>query len=157
MKRYKMFLLVSILCVMFSACSNKKPHKNEESDPWEISANELSIAEQNTITMTLDADTLSDAGASFLLKNEGKEDVTYGSACFLQVQMEDVWYQIEKNVDWTLEGYELAAGTEEVLSVEWAKVYGILPAGNYRLVKQFSVGEERIYVACPFTIEEKEL
>lgn len=155
MKIYKRILIVSILCFVFSACSNPDADKSQEKYPWDIgAANELAIAEDSGITMTLDEESLSASGASFALKNEEAEDAVYGSMYCLQIRINKTWHEIEKYAEWTLEAYILFSGTEETISVNWEELYGVLPAGEYRFVKDFNIADGTIYLACPFVIED---
>ena len=156
MKIYKRVLIMGILCAILSACGN---YENEDSSqnnyPWNIGIeNEFVMGEDVEITMDLIEESLSATAASFTLKNEGVEEASYGSRYCLQIRINKTWYQIEQYADWTLEAYRLASGAKETISVNWENLYGSLPVGEYRFVKEFTIEDETIYLACPFVIED---
>ncbi len=158
MKICKIILIVSILCTVLSVCSNSENKGGSSKGyPWDIGReNEWTVEEDGKIIIDLIPDSLSAGGASFILKNEGAEEVSYGSPYCLQIHIDGEWRQIEKERDWTAEMQTLLAGKEETVSVNWENLYGLLPAGEYRLVKAFTIESETVYVACPFVISEQE-
>lgn len=68
-------------------------------------------------------------------------ELRYGTAYKLQSlhgeDWEDVPYATEDNVAWTSEAYLVERNTASEVELSWAWLYGSLPAGQYRLVKEF--------------------
>ncbi|MDL2217409.1 hypothetical protein LJC27_01975, partial [Christensenellaceae bacterium OttesenSCG-928-M15] len=75
-------------------------------------------------------------GASFLFKNERKEEITYGAGYKIERQRKGRWRKIDGYSDFVAMMYSLKPGEEKVLEFNWRRYYGELPAGTYRLVKE---------------------
>lgn len=92
------------------------------------------------ISMTVDTETVTSEGASFLLLQTTEHDIRYGDDYFLQVLENEVWRDVPYAIDnWGFHSiaYNLPKNTPKTLEVNWKWLYGSLPAGEYRLVKEF--------------------
>lgn len=157
-KRIKFGVFVVLLIFVLSSCA-----KEAVEYPWPIGA-ESELAFDSDVTMTLIEDTLTPTQASVLLRNQGIEPVDYGRDFCLQIQLDEIWYDIEVGWGGTAEAFPLEPGEEVELLINWNLPYGALPKGKYRIIKSVSLDNsvwsgERMenlgiekYVACEFTI-----
>lgn len=109
-------------------------------------------------TMTIDPETLSARGASFIYKNDSKKNISYGSMWHVEREVEGKWYflvDMNTNGAWPAIQNWVGAGETIVDDVEFTGIYGILPSGHYRYAKRFAVGErgEDVWFAVEFDIE----
>lgn len=148
MKKIVFSLLFALL---LSACAPK-----EEELPEEKIA-----ALPEGITMTVDTETLTPEGASFLLLQTTDLNIQYGDDFKLQTlngsQWEDVSTVIENDGFHSI-AYKLPENEPKTLELDWTWLYGSLPAGEYRLVKTFmdfrETGDFDTYtITAPFAIE----
>ena len=126
--------------------------------PWRIGEeSKLVFSTDAGVTLALKNSTLTPTGATFVLKNAGKDVVYFGQKYFLQILIDNKWFDIEKYTGWTLELIRLNPGNETDLVADWSDYYGALPPGTYRFVKEFQLktyrGGKRINLNAPFTIE----
>ncbi len=94
----------------------------------------------------------------FTIFNQSEQQLAYGSQVFFEVLIEDVWYSMDDmlaenvNIGWTSELRMQAPGST-VEDGFYISCYQPLLPGTYRLVKEFTIGEETGYAACEFRIE----
>ncbi len=109
------------------------------------------------LILTLKENTLTPAGATFILNNLGPEVAYYGQQYFLQMYFDDQWYDITGDPSWTLELIHINPGEKTELPVDWSNFFGVLPPGNYRFIKEFQLSNYRtgkkLYLSYPFVIE----
>lgn len=149
-------ITIGTLFTFFTAFSNEKKVISDDF-PWHIGhENKLAFNNNAGLKLTLKNGTLTPTGATFLLKNEGKDIVYFGQQYFLQLLLDKKWFNIEEYTDWTLELIVINPGEERELRVDWSNFYGELPPGNYRFVKEFHLREfpdgKTIYLNAPFTV-----
>ena len=145
----------------FTAFSNEESKVDKDEYLWRIGhENKLIFDTKSGLKLTLKNGTLTPTGATFILKNAGRDVVYYGSKYFLQILLDKKWFNIEEYTDWTLELYHLSPGEETEIPVDWSNYYGELPYGNYRFVKEFYLryfpGGESIYLSYPFIINKNQ-
>lgn len=75
------------------------------------------------------------------------------------MKVDEKWYRLEQiyDVAWADVAYMLPNGQTTVLNAQWSFVYGALPAGSYRIVKEITdyrtPGDyNTYYVAAEFEI-----
>jgi len=122
--------------------------------PWVLKERRnITISEENILLTTV-SKTISSKGATFSISNVCKEDISFGTEYWLQVRINDEWFDIDVAVDWTLELFEVHSGEEVDVAVDWSEIYGVLPNGEYRLIKEFSLSSAvNFYVSCEFILE----
>ena len=133
-------------------------NQNVNPYPWSIGAESKLVFKTDAgVTLAVKNSTLTPTGATFLLKNAGTDVIYFGQKYFLQILLDNKWFDIEKYTGWTLELINLNPGNEMELVTDWSNFYGALPPGTYRFVKETHLktyrGGKRIYVNAPFTIE----
>ncbi|MBR4965551.1 MAG: hypothetical protein IKY53_03565, partial [Lachnospiraceae bacterium] len=94
-----------------------------------------------------------------VLRNNSEKSYTYGELFEIQYRYGNEWHRVpylNKFGFYDL-AYALLAGGSEAISVNWEQIYGELPAGNYRIVKDVtdyhSPGDyDKYYLAAEFDI-----
>ena len=79
----------------------------------------------------------------------------------IQIRMEGKWYSLDQLYDsiWADEAYVIPKGETTIITSQWSLMYGKLPEGDYRIVKEVKdfreTGElESYYLATEFEIME---
>ena len=129
MKKSILFLSL-VLALILSACTPKQDEIPEE----------LISTLPAGITMTVDEETITPEGASFLLLQTTEMDIKYGDNYKLQKYDGSTWVDVPtiiENYAFHSIAYSLPENEPKVLELDWAWLYGSLPAGEYRLVKEF--------------------
>ena len=127
------------------------PYGNEELNP----SADLKVA-FNTETQ-LDLKQL-----SFVIENNSDKEYQYSSAYFeIEVEQAGAWYQLKQLNDFTSNEAECIIKPHEqlVYTIDAEHYYGELPAGQYRLIKNFVFFEnetdwdyDTFNLSCEFTI-----
>lgn len=114
----------------------------------------------NEVSLTIKEGTLSNTGASFILKNASIYDFSYGNPFRLETFLNSKWVNVEpiEDLNFTLPAYALKANESVTLKIDWQYGYGSLSSGKYRLVKEVTRefeddSREMYYVAAEFTIK----
>ncbi len=95
---------------------------------------------------------------AFTITNQSEQELVYGSQVFFEVMIDDVWYSMDDmlaeniNIGWTSELRMQEPGST-VEDGFYISCYQPLLPGNYRIVKEFTLGNEEGYAACEFRIE----
>lgn len=107
------------------------------------------------VTLTIDKETLTSEKATYTVVNRSEKDLNFGQDYSLQKEEKGKWYQLTpaNPVAVTMELLWVPAGGEETLDINWNAAYGKLPAGHYRLIKNFADDESGYYLAAEFTLE----
>ena len=117
------FTLLGILCLLLIGC------RKEE------------------VTMTIKEGTLTPNGATIIIKD--KENHTYGEAFSIERKEDNKWKKQEPIIEdyfFNLIGYTPNEKNEVEIKTDWQWLYGTLPPGTYRILKEGPNGEELITV-----------
>lgn len=94
--------------------------------------------------LSLSVENVAPGGATLVIFQSGGNpsgELWYGPAYKIQSQNGDTWedvpYVIEADVEWTDEVYMVEMDTDCEIGLSWDWLYGDLPEGQYRIVKQF--------------------
>ncbi|WP_297212485.1 immunoglobulin-like domain-containing protein [uncultured Flavonifractor sp.] len=94
--------------------------------------------------LSLSAKNVTPAGATLVISQSGGNpsgELRYGSAYKIQSLNGDTWedvpYVAKADVAWTDEAYMVEMDTDCEIVLSWDWLYGNLPEGQYRIVKQF--------------------
>ncbi|NBJ93067.1 immunoglobulin-like domain-containing protein [Parablautia muri] len=114
--------------------------------------------EVNTLegaTLTVDEESVSSEGITYTVDNQSETDLNFGQDYSLQKEEKGKWYQLSpaNPVAVTMELLWVPAGSSETLEINWDAAYGKLPAGHYRILKNFADNENGYYLAGEFTLE----
>lgn len=114
------------------------------------------IADLDNLYITIDQDSISVDGMTVSYVNERDEAVMYGVSFYIEKLVDGEWHwlHINEHVGFPLAALYLEAGETLTEDINWADLYGSLPKGEYRIVKDFYINSEkdRIDIACEFTI-----
>ena len=89
------------------------------------------------VTMTLSNVTAT--GATITIQDSNPEPFVYGEWYQIEQERDGIWYEVKpKMTDYGFNeiGWMTDAHGELTMTVEWEWLYGKLPAGHYRLLKQ---------------------
>jgi len=92
--------------------------------------------------------------------NQSDKELYTGSKYDIQISMEGKWYSLDQLYDsvWPDEAYVIPKGETNIITSQWSLMYGKLPEGDYRIVKELkeyrSSGEfESYYLATEFEVK----
>jgi len=90
-------------------------------------------------------------GATITLKDLGNNDYTYGEWYKIEKEINGEWYDVRtiiENHSFNGNAYLPDENNEVKFVIDWAWLYGELPVGSYRILKQIN----NFYIAIPFNI-----
>ena len=90
------------------------------------------------VSLSVESNTLTSKGATFIIKNNSKENYTYGAEYKIQVKKDGQWYDIELDqpLAWNSMAYSLISREQREINIDFTYGYGELSKGQYRLVKK---------------------
>lgn len=112
--------------------------------------------------ITMSAKDVTSAGMTLLIDQKGGNstgELTYGEDFSIEVKSDEfgTWEKlgyITDEINWTDIGYILEPGAHNEEQKNWTYIYGYLPAGHYRLVKEFmDFRKTGDYDQCDFYME----
>ncbi len=108
--------------------------------PWPLTENALDVAyDVPGFTFAVQPGSVTAEGCEAAIKNITDKEFTYGSRFLVQILLDGVWYDITgEETMWTEECRICSPGGDYTESFNWMHIYGKLPAGTYRVVRQFS-------------------
>lgn len=146
--------LILLLCLSLLCGCQKKP---------KLTVGALSgipVRDDLGITLTANSGSPTAVGGEFTLYNDSDVYYHYGDDYFVEVRSEDSWHELETtgSAVFNLILHDLTIYEPHVLTCGWSGIYGELPAGEYRLVKEifyadYPENEDSFYVTCEFTIQ----
>lgn len=154
MKKALVSTAVLLLCLALLCGCQKKPKLTVGA------LSDLNVRDDLGITLTANSGYLTASGGEFTLYNDSDVYYHYGDNYFVEVWSEDGWHTLETTGDavFNLILHDLTVYEPHVLTCGWSGIYGELPAGEYRLVKEifyadYPENKDSFYVTCEFTIE----
>lgn len=150
-KKFFAILLCGVMILGLTGCGATK--------------NDFNVGEQSSVetkvsdvTLTLKEGTLTNTGATFILKNEGNIDYGYGPAWEIEMKQDDKWHKIDVVLNFNSPSYQLSVNESKELNINWENSYGKLASGEYRFIKHIDIEKEDgtfddFYVSAEFTIE----
>lgn len=116
------------------------------------------------VTMTVKEDSLSNTKLTVIVNNNSSHDLMFGSYYRIEKAIDGNWQPLpykeqEHDIGWNDIGYEVLAGESfEFEPTDWEWLYGALESGEYRFVKDATIGRgeniTRYYFAVTFSITE---
>lgn len=118
---------------------------------------DIQIVEKG-VSLSIKEDTLTNTGATLILKNDSDVDVEYGNPYEMEIKKDGEWHKINVELNFTLPAFILKSKETKELELNWENGYGKLASGNYRIIKSIDVEKEdgnfdTFYVSAEFTIE----
>ncbi len=127
--------------------------------------NEFDIGKESNIeivekgvSLTIKENTLTETGATLILKNDSDVDVEYGNPYEMEIKKDGEWHKINVELNFTLPAFILKSKETKELELNWENGYGKLASGDYRIIKSIDVEKsdgtfDTFYVSAEFTIE----
>ena len=127
--------------------------------------NEFDIGKESNIeivekgvSLTVKENTLTETGATLILKNDSDVDVQYGNPYEIEIKKDGEWHKINVQLDFTLPAFSLKSKETKELEMNWEEGYGKLTPGDYRIIKSIEIEKadgtfDTFYVSAEFTIE----
>ena len=117
--------------------------------------------DNSDISFYVKEETLSNKGATFVLKNNSNEEYVYEPPFFIEKNERGKWIMIrlDEPLTWNCVIYFLKPNEEIELNIDWSITeYGILRPGKYRLIKSnfrksLSIDSRAYYFAAEFEIK----
>ena len=102
--------------------------------------NEWENKENNEpISLTIKGNTLTNKGATFILKNDSDEEYSYVESYAIEKFENQIWKEIDTlngaPLSWNDILYNIKPNEEREININWSFGYGELEGGKYRLVK----------------------
>lgn len=157
----KCLYLSFALCLFLSGCGASDAARKNES----YTLSDVTIAEQTDVAMEVQQ--VSPSGGTLAIHNAGEKTIGYGTRYIIEKNVGGIWYSVniqepeDENAvfSWLDILYRLESGKETTLELQWDYLYGFLPEGHYRLVKNicypdYAGGKERFNVAAYFEITQ---
>lgn len=152
MKKTILFILVCGFMILgLTGCGSNK----NEFDIGKKS--DIEIVEKG-VSLSIKENTLTNTGATLVLKNDSDVDVQYGNPYEIEIKKDREWHKINVELNFTLPAYLLNSKETKEIEFNWENGYGKLAAGDYRIIKSIDVEIEdgtfeTFYVSAEFTIE----
>ena len=110
------------------------------------------------ISLSIKENTLTETGATLILKNDSDVDVEYGTSYEMEIKKDGEWHKINVELNFNSIAYILKSNTSKEIELNWKEGYGKLATGDYRLIKHIDIEKEdetfdTFYVSAEFTIE----
>ena len=136
-------LLILLISVMFILTGCKNDLIGEESDVK---------VDKSDVEFTLVKDSLTNTGASCILKNNSDKTLYYGTPWEIEIYDEGTWKKMDVEMVFNMPLMELKSRKEIKLNFDWEHSHGKLK-GKYRIIKDvYFENEEKFFIACEFEV-----
>ena len=128
----KLTAIFLILLLALAACGREAAHQPTGADH---------------VTMTVS--NVTSTGARLTIQDDNREPFVYGSWFQLQREKDGVWYEVKtklSNYGFDEMGWLTDSQGRLTMDVDWEWLYGTLPRGHYRILKQ--AGTQMIGAEC---------
>ena len=128
MKKVLLALLLIVVSTMVGCSATAKP--SETKSIYEV-------VEIENVSMSISDFT--PTGGKLIIKDMNETPYTYGSFYILETQKDGEWHELQtkiKNYGFTDIGYLPNENGEVIFNLNWKGLYGELPRGTYRILKQ---------------------
>lgn len=122
-----------------------------KSNSEEIDVNVYAISEVENVSASISDISLT--GATITINDTNATKYTYGEWYVIQKEENGKWYNLQtkvKEYGFNSIGYEVDEKNEVKFVVDWKWLYGELPQGSYRIIKE----SHNKYISIPFGIAE---
>ncbi len=154
LKKLGVFLLLILMLINIIACEDKKYVNIHTGYPWateRIITESLNDNKDISLSIIDDSDLSNKARLS--IKNNSSENIWFGSKYSLQIVVNNEWHNILiTKADFTTEQISVEPENEIEFEVDWSQIYGELPTGVYRIIKEYDIGQTTSFVYCTFTV-----
>lgn len=110
------------------------------------------------LSFELKEDSLTENGATFILKNNTDKEYTYGPEYYIEINKNGTWEEYKTITGdplvWNTVIYTLKPDEEKELIIDWSYGYELI-GGTYRVVKKvFEKNEQPIYLYANFNVKK---
>ena len=140
----KLFVLLLVLVtICLTGCQKEKE---------KIST--IKITENNDITLAIKEKTLTNTGATLILKNNSNKTYTYTNDYGIEIKQNDNWYELNGDLIVEIPILAINAHESKEIKIGWKNSYGELKKGTYRLIKSVGLNDNSndFYIAVEFDI-----
>ena len=126
---------LALLCISFAFVGCSKTAEESTYRPIEVEAD------------------VSPSGATVTIRDTNENPYVYGQWYKVEAERDGKWYDIKllsEYYGFTEEGWIVGESDELDFDVDWSRLYGRLPEGRYRLLKEV----KQQYIAVEFDITE---
>lgn len=118
MKYVKHILVLSIILFSFTGCNIKS---EEKLTPETINGKSNKIITDSNITLELENNTLSSAGATFILTNNSDNPIFFDNIWFLEKEENGVWYILKtfRPMRYALNYVQLDSSNSRSFNITW--------------------------------------
>lgn len=111
------------------------------------------VTEVANITMSISD--VSSVGATVTITDTNNNQEMYGEWYEIEKEINGKWRKIKPKEDayFNLLGYLPDQNDQIIFYIDWEWLYGKLPAGKYRLLKEIGVMDNKQYIAVEFEIQ----
>ena len=147
-----------------SDSANMIPEQNNNSESTaqqSAPAGELNIKDKPTrddVRLELVEDLLTRDSGTFRIVNQSDQIIEYGRDCVIEEKKDNGLKKapvVNKEFDIWMDAFGLYGKTTHTFQQNWKELYGSLPAGKYRLGKDYFMNKEKYWVYCEFEIKEE--
>lgn len=144
-------LVFGIMILVLTECGS---NKNE----FDIgNKSDIEFVEKG-VSLSIKNETLTNTGATLILKNDSSIDVQYGNPYEIEIKKDGEWYKINVELNFTLPAFSLKSKETKEWKLNWEDGYGKLVSGDYRIIKSIDIEKEdgtfeTFYVSAEFTIK----
>ena len=116
------------------------------------------LNEAENVVMEIKEGTLTNKKATIVITDLSGKDHTYGDYYRIDKLKDGTWQEVKEVADnamWNDIGYGVDREGKLELEINWEWLYGTLPKGRYRIVKDVLEGPEnkKLYFSTEFTLE----
>lgn len=153
-KKILITMIILTISVSFVGCSKEEPSKEQAEDNENYTVKEKAeLNEIDGVLMRIKKDTLTRTSATIVIYDYTNDDNIYGQAYRIDKKENGKWISLKTldgkewtEVYWNLIGYHVDEHDRLELNINWENLYGALPNGEYRIVKETSKrGEMKDY------------
>lgn len=156
-RKYTVSAILILIIALMCGCAQQK--KGQTNIP-----NDLIVDDYPDVSMSLTE--ITPVSASCILKNNSDTDLLYGEGYIIQECRDGEWYYRESAstdeyghvITIPSIGHDLESGSVSTIEHFWKVIYGELPSGKYRIIKDFFEHRantfHEYYVSCEFEIKE---
>lgn len=135
----KLILFIVCSAMLLAGCSNASENISQRL----LAKNQYVVDEFSDAKMTIVDNTIGATGATVEFKYDGENEGQYGSWYTLQAYNDGNWYDLDYDYDgdydvaWNDMAFPVSNGEPRQEKVDWEWLYGKLPSGQYRIIKDF--------------------
>lgn len=150
MKNFHIAILAALLILNLAGCNTDISGEY----PWSVTKTNVDTTSENAdIKLQLVDGTLTSKGAELVLYNNSNMAISFGADYFIQLQRDNSWYDIEiESLDWTAILLTVESDSEYTFEVDWSSIYGELPSGTYKLIKEYAQEQQVLFISVEFEI-----